>query len=146
MGFSADGMLDKHFGIGGELNFQPAHSNYGPLQYRQIFYDFNGIYVPISRKYAALRLEGGVGGAHTGFSLLQSSCVGTAVCSTSVLPVGTSNHFQEHAGIGVQVYLTGHLFVRPQFDYHHVTGFINQFGRDSVWEETVWLGYNFGGY
>ena len=50
MGFEGDGMLNKHIGIGGELSFQPTKGNYGPLQYRQIFYTFNGIYAPINNK------------------------------------------------------------------------------------------------
>lgn len=144
MGFDGDALLNKHFGFGGELVFQPVKGNYGPLQYRQEFYDFNGLYVPFSWKRAALRLEGGIGGAHTGFSVTASSCVGIAVCSTQEESVGSSNHFQEHVSVGVQFYVTHNIFVRPQFDYRHVSGFIDQFGRDSVPEESIWLGYNFG--
>lgn len=144
MGFAGEGMFDKHFGIGGELTFQPTKGNYAPLQYREIFYDFDGVYAPINNKRVALLVEGGIGGAHTGFSFSQTSCVGIAVCSTSNLPVGTSNHFQQHAGVGVQVYLTEHFFIRPQFDYYHVDGFTQQFGKDTVIGSMVWFGYNFG--
>jgi len=144
MGFDGDAMINKRFGFGGEINFQPAKGDYGPLEYRQMFYDFNGLYTPIRNDRFTLRLEGGIGGAHTGFSYLQSSCVGTAVCSSQSLSVGTSNHFQEHVGVGVQVNLTRHVFIRPQFDYHYVHGFTDQFGRDSVLQGSVWLGYNFG--
>jgi hypothetical protein len=144
MGFSGDAMLNKHIGFGGEFNFQPSKGDYGPLRYRQIFYDFNGIYVPISRKRAQLRLEGGIGGTRSGFSYLESSCVGTAVCTTQATPVGNSGHFQVHVGAGVQVYLNKHVFVRPQFDFREVPGLTNQFGTDHVFGGTVWIGYNFG--
>lgn len=146
MGFDGDALLNKHFGIGGELLFQPAKGNYGPLLYRQTFYDFNGLYQPLSKKRWALRLEGGIGGAHTGFSVNESACVGIAVCSSQVESVGSANHFQAHASVGLQVYLTRNIFIRPQFDYRHVTGFIDQFGRDTVTQETIWVGYNFGSF
>jgi hypothetical protein len=144
MGFAGEGMLNKHFGIGGEWLFQPAKGDYGPLQYRQTFYDFNGIYAPVVNKNFVLQLQGGVGGAHTGFSYVQTACVGTAVCNSYSQTVGTTNHLQVHAGVGLQVFLTQHVFVRPQFDFRHVTGFTAQFGRDNVYDGMIWLGYNFG--
>ena len=144
MGFEGDAMLNKHIGFGGELNFQPTKGNYGPLQFRQLFYDFNGLYAPINRKKVQLRIEGGIGGAHLGFSYLQTSCVGTAVCSTQATSVGSAGHFQVHVGAGVQIYVKGHFFVRPQFDFREVPGFTSQFGTDHVVGGTVWLGYNFG--
>jgi hypothetical protein len=144
MGFEGDGMLNKHIGIGGELNFQPTKGNYGPLQYRQMFYTFNGIYAPINNKRLQLRLEGGIGGAHSGFSYSQTSCVGTAVCTTQAASVGSASHFQVHVGAGVQFYVKPHVFIRPQFDFREVPGFTNQFGRDQVIGGTVWVGYNFG--
>jgi hypothetical protein len=30
-------MFQKHFGVGAEVNLQPAKSDYGPLQYWQTF-------------------------------------------------------------------------------------------------------------
>ena len=53
-------MLQKHFGVGAEVNLQPAQSSYGPLQYRQTFYDVNGIYAPINQKRLAVQLQGGI--------------------------------------------------------------------------------------
>lgn len=144
LGFGGDLMLYKHLGVGAEFNITPARSNYGPLQYRQLFYDFNAIYAPISTKRVALQLQGGIGGARTSFAVSESGCVGTAVCSTEVEPVGNASHFQVHVGVGVQIYLTEHIFIRPQFDYHYVNGFTNQFGSDSVPEGMVWIGYSFG--
>lgn len=144
LGFGGDIMLYKKLGVGAEFNVQPAQKNYGPLQDRQMFYDFNAIYQPISTKRVALRVEGGIGGARTSFSYNQSGCVGTAVCSSSNQPVGTASHFQVHAGVGVQIFLTEHIFVQPQFDYHYVNGLTQQFNSNSVPEATVWLGYNFG--
>ena len=144
LGFGGDVMLTKRYGIGAEVNLQPARSNYGPLQYRQTFYDFNGIYAPINQKRVQVQLQGGIGGAKTSFSFNQNSCVGTAVCTNYAEPVGNTNHFQVHAGVGVQVFLTEHIFVRPQFDFHYVPNFTQQFGSNAVPEATIWVGYSFG--
>ena len=144
LGLGGDVMLWKHFGVGAEVNLQPAKSDYGPLQYRQTFYDFNGIYAPVNEKRMQLQLQGGIGGARTGFSFAQNSCVGTAVCSNVSQPVANANHFQMHAGVGVQFFLTEHLFIRPQFDLHYVPNFTQQFGSNAVPEGTIWVGYNFG--
>ena len=137
-------MLRKHYGVGAQINLQPGQSNCGPLQYRQTFYDFNGIYAPINQKRAVLQLQGGIGGARTSFSFTQNACVGTAVCSSQNQPVGSSSHFQVHVGVGVQVFVTEHIFIRPQFDLHYVPGLTQQFGSNLVPAGTVWLGYNFG--
>jgi opacity protein-like surface antigen len=144
LGFGGDLMLYKHLGVGFEANLQPSRETYGPLSSRQTFYDVNGIYAPINNKRVALLLEGGIGGARTGFAYTESGCVGTAVCSTSTEPVGNANHFQVHVGVGVQVFLTSHIFVKPEFDFHYVPGLTNQFGSDAVPEAMVWLGYSFG--
>jgi len=144
LGFGGDLMLYKHFGVGFEANLQPSRENYGPLTSRETFYDVNAIYAPITTRRASLFLDGGVGGARTSFSLTESGCVGTAVCSTSTEPVGAANHFQVHVGVGVQLFLTEHIYVKPEFDYHYVPGLTNQFGSNSVPEAMVWLGYSFG--
>ncbi|HYM11760.1 MAG TPA: hypothetical protein VEU62_13575 [Bryobacterales bacterium] len=144
MGLGGDVMLQQHYGFGAEVQLQPAKSDYGPLQYRQIFYDFNGIYAPVNEKRVMLQLQGGIGGARTSFSFTQSSCVGTAVCTTQNLPVGNSSHFQIHAGVGVQILVTEHLFIRPQFDLHYVPNFTAQFGSNAVPEGMIWVGYNWG--
>jgi Outer membrane protein beta-barrel domain len=144
LGFGGDLMLFKHFGVGFEANLQPSRETYGPLAARQTFYDVNGIYAPIATKRAALLLEGGIGGARTSFAYTESGCVGTAVCSTTTEPVGSADHFQVHVGVGVQIFLTEHIFLKPEFDFHYVPGLTNQFGSDAVPEGLVWLGYSFG--
>ena len=151
LGIGGDVILWKHFGIGAEVNTQPAKSQfisipgYGPLDYRQTFYDFNGIYAPVNTKKMALELEGGIGGAKTSFSITQSTCVGSA-CVNQAQPVVNANHFQIHAGVGVSIFVTEHIFIRPQFDIHYVPSFTSQpgFGSNLAPSATVWVGYNFG--
>jgi hypothetical protein len=140
LGFGGDAMIDKHFGIGAELSFQPSKPNYGPFQYRQMFYDFNGIYAPVNEKKVSLKLMGGFGGSRTSFSFEDQSC---SVCSTTNVPVGKSNHFQLHAGAGIEIMITESLMVRPQFDFRYVPNLSDQFGRDIVTGGMVWVGFKF---
>lgn len=144
LGLGGDLIFQKHLGIGAEVNFTPARSDYGPLQFRQTFYDFNGIFLPINEKKVQLQIQGGIGGAKTGFSFSQSSCIGTAICSSGSQSVGSVNHFQLHVGVGVEIFVTEHIFIRPQFDLHYVPSFTDQFGRNSVPGATIWVGYSFG--
>ena len=52
--------------------------------------------------------------------------------------------FQVHTGVGVQFFLTQHLFIRPQFDLHYVPNLTQQFGSNAVPEGKIWVGYSFG--
>jgi hypothetical protein len=144
LGLGGDVMLTKRYGVGAEFNLTPARSDYGPLQFRELFYDFNGILAPINRKRLMVQIQGGIGGARTSFAFNQNSCVGTAICSNYIEPVGNASHFQVHVGLGVQLFVTDHLFIRPQFDYRYVPGFTDQFGSNSVPAGMVWVGYSFG--
>jgi hypothetical protein len=147
LGIGGDVMLWKRFGIGAAADVQPARSNYGPLLYRQAFYDVNGIFRPVSTKRVVLQLEGGIGGAHTGFGINETGCVGTVVCSSAIEPVGSTNHFDIHAGVGLSLFVTEHIFIRPQFDIHYAPGLggiNNQFSSNVVPMGMVWVGYSFG--
>lgn len=152
MGFGANFMLWDHFGIGMEAKLQPTKQNYGELNYfgstlgvdtRTILYDINGIWRPWSTKRASFLLEGGLGGASVRSSITQRDCTGLIGCSNGSSALGSSNHFQFHGGMGVQVNLTDAVFLRPQIDVHWIHNF-HQFGRDTVPSYMVWLGYSFG--
>ena len=151
LGFGGDVIVWKNLGFGAEVSFQPAKTQfvnlpgYGPLDARQTFYDFNAVYEPVHTKRVSLQLEAGPGGAKTGFSVTSSTCVGSA-CVNQVEPVVNSNHFQVHAGIGVSLFVTEHLFIRPQFDIHYVPNLTTQpgYGSNLVTAGMVWVGYNFG--
>lgn len=144
LGFGGDVLATKRFGVGGEVTFMPSKPNYGPLQFRETFYDFNGIFMPVNQKKAIVELSGGVGAARTSFSFTQTGCVGTAVCSTQSQPVGNTNHFQVHVGLGVQIFVSEHFFVRPQFDFHYVPNLNQQFSSNAVPGFMVWVGYSLG--
>jgi hypothetical protein len=153
LGFGANAMLWKKYGIGGEVNFQAPKQTYanatsagqGIIQSRITFYDFNGILQPINKEKVTLQIMGGIGGAN--FRLYQNFTGGTgSLLGNSVYanyPIGSANHFQIHGGVGVQIYVSGNFFIRPQFDVHYVPNFI-QYGHNLATSATAWVGYSFG--
>jgi len=157
LGFGGNLMLWKKFGVGADYVLQPAKQDYLvlqtasagaaipgiTLQTRVGFYDFNGIFQPINQKKVALQLIGGIGGANIKFYENQTSSGSVLGNVNQSQFIQSANHFQVHGGVGVQFYLTDHIFVRPQFDIRYVTNF-EQYGRNLVTSEMVWLGYSFG--
>jgi len=141
MNVGGDVMFTEKYGIGAQAAFQPATSNYGPLNSRVTLFDINGLYEPIRNKRYVVQLQGGMGVARTGFSYTANQCVGTAVCSSQVQPVGSASHFQVHVGAAVQVFVTDHIFVKPQFDFHYIPGFTDQFGSNVVPVFMINVGY-----
>jgi hypothetical protein len=158
LGFGANLMLWQHFGVGMEATLEPGRPIYASVpgettsgvllqspytfQSKTTFYDFNGIYQPWKTERAQLQLIGGFGGANVKFYNNQSSSglLGNSNYSTYL---SSSNHINLHAGVAVQIYLTDHFYVRPQFDMHYVPN-LQQFGSNIVTEEMVWVGYTIG--
>lgn len=154
LGFGGDLMLWKHLGLGANVSFQPAKQTYGNFpatayqfgyqdQIRTTFYSVDGIYEPLSSKKYALDLIGGIGGVNVKFyqnQTVSSTLIGSNNASQYF---GSSNHFQVHAGVGVNVFITDHIYVRPEFDIHYVPNFV-QFGSNLVKQEMLWIGYSFG--
>jgi len=148
-------MLWKHFGVGVDYTLQPGKPDYvvfqqagtgvvgDKLQSRVGFYDFNGILQPVNQKKVALQLFGGIGGANVKFYETQSSSSSVLGNSKVTQFVQSANHFQVHGGLGVQFYLTDHVFLRPEFNVRYVHNF-NQYGRNIVTQEMIWLGYSWG--
>ena len=156
LGFGGNVMLWKHFGVGADVSFQPGKQDYvvfpssliaaggANLQSRTTFYDFDAIVQPVKSKRASLQLLGGIGGANLKFyasGTTTDAILGTQSFSQTY---GSSNHFQVHAGAGVNIFVTDNIFIRPQFDLHYVPN-LSQFGRNAVTQESVWVGYRWGG-
>jgi len=151
MGISGNVMAWKHFGVGAEVNFQPNKPTYlnalAPagynIQSRMTLFDANGIYQPVRTKKVAFQVSGGLGLANLRY--YENAQTGTGIGPSNYTQYfGSNNHFQVHAGVGVQFYLTDHIFLRPQFDIHYVNN-LGQFGSNIITSETIWLGYTFGG-
>lgn len=142
--FGADFMIKLHFGVNGEYAFRFAQSNYMPaegLNVRPGFYDFNAVYQPTSGDSKIVPiLEAGIGGAKISYYYAQSA---GSLFSTSQF-FASSSHFQLHAAAGVKIYVKSDIFVKPQFDFHWVENMTDQYGRDSIPEFTISIGYTFG--
>lgn len=144
LGFGGDVMFRKQFGFGFDAAVRPAREDYGPFLARNTFYDFDGVYQPVSQKRFALRLEGGIGAVRTSLAVNESNCSGTTACGVSTVPVGNASHFDVHFAAGVQIFVTEHIFIRPEFDLHYAPGLDNQYGSNLVPGGMIWLGYNLG--
>jgi hypothetical protein len=158
MGVGGSLMLWKRFGVGADVSFQPAQQTYANFQQqvasqqipgfslnsRMILYDFDGIFQPMKGKKAAIQLRGGIGGANLRFYENQNTTDALAGATNFNQFFESANHFQVHGGVGVQFYLTDHFFIRPEFNVHYVAN-LGQFGRNLITQETVWIGYSFGG-
>jgi hypothetical protein len=137
-------MFTPHFGAGAELNWRAGQGNYSGLDYRPLFYDFNGIWQPFNSKRFVPEVQAGIGGVRVGFSANQQLCDAITGCSTQSLGSESSSHFQAHFAIAARIYATPHIFFRPAVDAHYVDNFF-QFGSNWVPEYSMGLGYSFGG-
>ena len=157
MGVGANLMLWKHFGAGMDVTLQPGKATYAQLpanlnfgspastlQSRVTFYDINGIYQPLNTKRATFQLIGGIGGVNTKFYQNYVSSGSPLGSSNFSQYASSANHFQMHAGAGVQVYVTDKVYIRPQFDIHYVPNFTEQFGSKLTVQGMVWIGYTIG--
>ena len=144
MNVGGEFMMTNHFGAGAEINWRAGQGDYAGLNYRPIFYDFNGIWQPIKAKRFVPEVQAGLGGVAVNFSQNQTLCDQFAGCNTFNLGSESSNHFQTHFGVAARIYATPHIFIRPAVDVHWVNNFF-QFGSDWVPEYTIGLGYSIGG-
>jgi len=137
-------MFTPHLGAGAELNWRAGQGGYAGLDYRPLFYDFNGIWQPFNSKRFVPEVQAGIGGVRVGFSANQQQCDLVVGCSTVSLGTESSSHFQAHFALAARLYVTPHIFLRPAVDAHYVDNFF-QFGSNWVPEYSLGLGYSFGG-
>jgi hypothetical protein len=135
-------LFTKKYGVGAAVSWRAAQGNYAGLQYRPTFYDFDGIWEPMSTKRFEPEIHAGLGGMHIGYSFNQTQCDQFAGCSSFNQTVETSSHFQVHGAAAVRIYLNDHVFVRPAIDVHYVNNLF-QFGSNFVPEYSVGIGYSF---
>jgi hypothetical protein len=138
-------MLTPHWGAGAEINWRAGQGDYAGVNYRPIFYDFNGIWQPLKTKRFVPEIQGGIGGVAVHFNANTQNCADPLVgCQSINLGSESSNHFQAHFAVAARIYATSHIFFRPAVDVHWVNDFF-QFGSNWVPEYTMGVGYSFGG-
>jgi hypothetical protein len=137
-------MLTQHFGAGAQVSWRAGQGNYSGLNYRPIFYDFNGVWQPVKTKRFVPEVQAGIGGVRVGFSSNQTLCDQFAGCQTVNAGSESSSHFQAHFAVAARLYVTPHIFVRPAVDAHWVNNFF-QFGNNWVPQYSIGVGYSVGG-
>jgi hypothetical protein len=140
-GFGGSFMFRDSVGFGAEYFSRFSQGSYAGLNYRPKFYDFNLIWKPLAKsKVVVPELQAGIGGVSLSFYYPQQ-CNAFACSSNSL--VASSRHFQTHLGAGLNFYVKGGLFVRPQVDVHYVKNFF-QFGSNWAPAYSIAIGYTFG--
>jgi hypothetical protein len=112
-GFSGDVLFYHNFGIGGEIYWRASQAVYnsplfGPIPYRPLFLDFNGIYAPKLASHAYLELSAGIGAMDT-----RQYCNG---CGNGYnTNYSSDKHFMGDFGAGLKLYPThSGFFIRPE--------------------------------
>jgi len=136
-------MWTPHLGVGADVTWRGARTDYAGLLYRPTFYNFDAIWTPISTSRFEPELHAGVGGMRLGYSYKQTQCDPFGGCQTSNQGVTSSSHFQWHLAAAARIYATDHVFIRPGIDLHYVHNLF-QFERNAVPEYSLSVGYSFG--
>ena len=137
--FSADFLLFKHFGIGGEVSWRATRNlsdNFA--EFRPIFYDVNAVYAPPLGKHAALEFVGGLGGESIRFYQNFVTC-GAFSCSNFV----SSNHLLGDVGAGLKLYVYHDIFIRPEARVYFTRNNF-EFSDNHAERFGVSIGYTFG--
>lgn len=133
--------LKPSFGVGAQVSWRFTQADFAGLGYRPVFYDFNGIWTPISAKRVVPEFQAGFGGASLRFYNPNQPYYDYSTGRISTY-AGSSNHLQLHVAAGLRFFIKPHLFVRPQLDYHWVRNLTNELGTNSVPEYTIAIGYS----
>lgn len=135
-------LFTKTLGVGADLSWRATHAAYTGIQYMPVFYDFDGVYAPLSGKHFDTELHAGLGGMTIHYSMTQQQCDPLTGCTEYRQDLASSNHFQLHFAAAFRYYLNDHVFLRPSFDAHYVNNLF-QFGSDFVPEYSLGIGYSF---
>ncbi len=136
-------MLTKHYGVGADVSWRAGKADYAGLLYRPLFYNLDGVWQPFTTKRFEPEIHAGLGGMRLAYSYSQTQCDPFGGCQTSNQSVTNSSHFQVHFSGAARLYVTDHVFVRPNVDLHHVSNLF-QFGNNWVPEYSLGVGYSFG--
>ncbi len=117
--FSADVLLDNHFGFNAEGWFRYHAGTYDGFQkFRPVYYDINGVYTrTISTKFRFDALAG-FGGESLIFYNQYLPCPLSGACQPQI----SATHLVLHLGGEVRYYpwRLRHLFLRPEAHYYRI--------------------------
>lgn len=135
-------MLKPSLGVGADITFRLAKGEYANTEYRPIFFNFDGIWMPdLGSSRIMPEFRGGLGGVNLRF--YGGTQYFDYYSNRYTNFAGSINHFQLHAQAGLRIYVKENIFLRPTFDYHWIKGF-NEFEKNSVIRVSIAIGYRLG--
>lgn len=138
--FGGDFIFFHGFGIGAQVAFRATQSNYFGNSVRPILYDFNIVWEPVPTG-ARIRPDLAVGVGADSLRVYQGAF--TCGSFTGCTNYTSSNHFILHAAVGVKLYLTDHIFLRPSVDYYNIRH-DQEFLVPSAYQAGIAIGYTLG--
>ncbi|MGH9482476.1 MAG: hypothetical protein ACRD1L_10355, partial [Terriglobales bacterium] len=109
--------LPHNLGVSGQVAWRGGQANYLGLNVRPIFWNFNLMWQPVPPGVKIRPdLAVGIGSQSLRVYTGNFTC-GTFTGCTNYF---TSSHLLLHAGLGVKVYLTDHIFLRPAVDWYNI--------------------------
>jgi hypothetical protein len=138
-GFSADVLLKKNLGIGGEIFWRASKGLYDGYQpYRPLFWNFNGIWLPHLAKHIVGEAVAGIGVESIRFYNNFYTCSYITGCTNYT----SSNHFMGAFGGGIRFYPHGGFFVRPEARFYLIHNNV-EFNSNHATRYGVTIGYTF---
>jgi hypothetical protein len=147
-GFSGDVLFWHNLGVGAEAFWRGsqgsgAYADEQGVNYRPVFYNFNGVYSPKLASHAYLELVAGVGAMSTRlYACEEGNSCGIAGGNTAV---ASSRHFDADFGGGIKLYVLHGLFVRPEARFYWINNDTN-FSGSYATRVGASIGYTFGGH
>ena len=135
-GFSADFLLFHHLGAEGEVFWRAGQNSYaGSQPFRPIFIAFNAIWVQPIVSRLAIEALAGLGAESVRFY--------QPFLNVNFTNYTSQNHFMGDVGGGVRLYVTPHVFIRPEVRLYLVHDNF-QFSSGHATRLGASLGYSFG--
>jgi hypothetical protein len=139
--FSAQYILDNHFGVNIEGGFRYKYGVYNDYQkFRPILYDANLVWAPPLAHKTTGNFMVGVGGETL---IYYNQYAGCAPGATNCRVYDNSNHFLLHAGVGIRYSVWRGIFVRPEAHWNYIPDNF-EFHSNNVFRIGVSVGYTFG--
>ena len=132
--------LPHNLGVGMQVAWRAKQELYAGAVVRPLYYDLNLVWQPVAPG-SAIRpdFELGFGAQSLRFYTGTYSCSTFGGCSDYV----SSNHLMLHAAVGVKVYITQHIFIRPALDFYNIRHNY-EYGVPSAFQPGISIGYTLG--
>lgn len=132
--------LPYGLGIGAQVAFRGSQTNYFGVGARPVFYDFSLVWQPV-KPGSRIRPDFAVGLGAENLRFYQGvlNCGTFTGCSNHT----SSNHLLLTAAVGVKVYLSEHIFLRPAVNYYNIRNNL-EYGVPSAWQAGIAIGYTLG--